>query len=77
MTDVAPQVTRVAFDKARRSGAIATSFGQHLDALVAFLCAASGHPRFAYAPDDCCDRCGAPERAFRATLRLLHFQEKP
>jgi len=77
VTEPVPQVSRSAFLLARRTGVVASNFEQHLDALVAFVCAASGHPRVTYAADDCCDRCGAPERAFRATVRLLYFAEKP
>ena len=69
-------LTREDFDRARASGRVAEAFEKHFDALSAFLCAASGHPRVTLTPDDCCDRCGAPERAFRAAVRLLYFAEK-
>jgi len=64
-------VTRI-----RALGKLAERFESHIDALANFLGAASGAPRFTEAPDNCCDRCGAPDRGFRRHLRLLAYSER-
>lgn len=71
-----PILSRIDFDRVRLSGVWAQRFEAHLEALGAFVSAASGHPRFQHTKDDCCDRCGAPERSFRAALRLLQYAER-
>ncbi len=69
-------IARADFERLREHGVWAQRFESHLTALVAFVSAASGHPRFRATPDDCCDRCGAPARSFRAALRLLQYAER-
>jgi hypothetical protein len=69
-------VTRDLFDRLSAPGRLVKSFMTHLDALEKFLAAASGHPRSLHTPDDNCAQCGAPERTFRAWLRLLAYSER-
>lgn len=76
MSDGERPVTREDIERLSSEGKSAMKFMAHVDSLQRFLAAASGCPQVRLTEDDCCAQCGAPERTFRAWLRVLAYSEK-